>query len=134
MVRIYEEYDSPREKRQAQRGAKRGIATGRARGYLFVFNEDGIHHTTRCQALYDSIGELFSGSKPGEEPHSMTHSEVSITYLRFNCRFIGFDSIPQSWKQAFAEKLDDCVVEENDPGCRKRYARYLKHSQRVSHV
>jgi len=130
MVRVYEEYASPKEKRQAQRGARRGYATGKARGYLFVFNEDGKDR----RGHFFAIGELFDGSEPGESPHCMTHCTPSTTFLRDNCRFVGFGSIPASWKRAFATRLDDAVRGYDGPERKqytKRYARYLKYSGRT---
>jgi len=121
-MRVYEEYESQQEKRRAQRGASRGIATGIARGYVLVFDEDGINTANGC---YDGIGELHSGTEPGEKPHAMIHCTPHIDYLRDCCRFVGLESIPQEWKTAFARYLDNMWV--RSPTSRKRYASILKH-------
>lgn len=130
-MRIYEEYDNPREKRRAQRGAVRGQATGQARGYLLVFDEDGSwisHHTTGPVAVYDGLGELYDGAQPGDPPRSIVHVTPARGFLASHCRLVGFDSLPEKWKRAFAARLDDILVEANDPGCRRRYARVLRHA------
>jgi len=122
-MKIYEEYDSPSEKRKAQRGAKRGVATGKAVGYVLVFNEDGIqrHGAT---AVYEGLGELMSNEGPGSEPNTITSVTPSLDYLRVRCRVVGWDTIPEVWKRAFGVKLNDMLqVYEGEPDEMKKYRR-----------
>ena len=128
-MRVYEEYQDPQEKRKAQRGAKRGIATGKARGYVLVFNEDGIEYAyggERSIAVYNGLGELFAGGEPGDLPRAMVHCTPSIDFLRNHCRSVGFETIPQEWKVAFASYLNNCL---QDDGERKRYRKVLRHKR-----
>jgi len=120
-MRIYEEYDTPQEKRKAQKGAKRGKATGKARGYLLVFNEDGYSGT--CEATYGALGELMAGVEPGDEPRVITSCNPHVDFLRTHCRFIGWDTVPEVWKRAIARKLWDMIPDEED---QKPYAKILR--------
>lgn len=94
-----------------------------------VFNEDGIeYHHNPYTAIYNAIGELMADTSPGCGPQALCHCTPSLDYLRTKCRSVGFDSIPEEWKKAFARHLDSCLRNEDDPGCRKRYRRVLKHA------
>jgi len=122
-MRIYEEYATHKEKRQAQHGAKLARATGKARGYLFVFDEDGINY----QGQYNAIGETFE-LEPGEGPRALTTVYPTAQHLRLRCRRIKWDDLPEAWKQAFAAKLDDCLSESvaELAAQRKRYSKIIK--------
>lgn len=55
----YEEYNSPSEKRKAQRESiplKRMHPTGKSKGYLLVFNEDGMHYSGNI-ACFEAYGD-----------------------------------------------------------------------------
>jgi len=95
-MRVYEEYATPQEKRAAQRGAERGKVTGKARGYLVVTEQMGIEN---CHAL----GELLSGSQPGDGPQVICNIVVGRDHLAAKCRRVGFGSLPEEWKQAFTD-------------------------------
>jgi len=123
-MRIYEEYESNAEKRKAQRGAKRGVATGKARGYLFIFEEDGKHWSGHTMVYSGAFGELLDvGQGPGAGPESITSVNPSDDHLRNKCRRVGFETIPDAWKRAFAAKLDDCL-DESIPELKKQRKRY----------
>ena len=131
-MRVYEEYASKADKRRAQRGAKRGVATGEAMGYLLVFNEDGL---TRAYSppycpTYNAFGELL-GDADGV-PRSTAHVTPSLDYLSEQCRLIGFDTLPVEWKQAFAKKLVAVLADVDDPDLFKRYRRVTRHASKAS--
>lgn len=91
---VYEEYDTPAEKRKAQVGAKRGYPTGKARGYFFIFNENGRNNT----GGYDGYGNLFDG-KPGTTDTRMASTSASMDYLRHNCRRVGGRHLKGAWRE-----------------------------------
>ena len=104
-MRVYEEYDSPAAKRKASRGAVRVRPTGKARGYLLVFDEDG-RYLEGGQPCFFGLAELLSESDP-DNPRLVTGMSIPVDHLERNCRRIGFDSLPVRWKSAFANKLSD---------------------------
>ncbi len=92
-MRVYEEYDTPAEKRKAQRGAKRDTPTGKATGYIFVFDENGISPNGN----YDAQGHL-SDSTPGANPGPMCGTNVGREYLRTRCRRVAGKRLPKAWR------------------------------------
>lgn len=100
-MRVYEEYDSPQEKRKAQKGASRGQATGLARGYLLVFEEDGWAGQS---GVYNAFGSLLKLA-PGDNPVIIGHVTPHVDFLRGHCRRIGFDAMPKSWQKVFVKEL-----------------------------
>ena len=93
-MKVYEEYVSPQGKRQAQKDAAPGKATGKARTYLLMSNGESGGN-------YSGWGEL-SGNDP---PQAITHVLASREHLSQRCRAIDFDSLPEAWKRAFANHL-----------------------------
>lgn len=94
---VYEEYASNREKRLAQRGAKLGKPTGKARGYTFVFNENG----TFGAGLQEAVGSVFE-LEPGEGPErGLASTAASRDYLRLYCRRIGGKHLPSEWRKVW---------------------------------
>ena len=89
VTRIYEEYNTPSEKKRAQRGAKRMKPTGKARGYCIVTE------------LYR--GSMFAMSpivvtEPGSlDTWNMASCEVGWEWLRKNCRRVGRKYLPKEW-------------------------------------
>ena len=124
-MRTYEEFDTPKEKRAAQRGAQRGKATGKSRGYTLVFDEDGRHSLGNSDPTYDAIGELMAGRELGDPPHTITHCTPSTGYLRNNCRKVGFDSIPHEWQLALVRKLKDSIIQAWNEPYNARYRRLI---------
>lgn len=88
-LNVYEQYESAKEKREAQKGAKRGKPTGKARGYIFVFDENGMN----SRGFYDASATLFD-IEPGG-------TGVSLDYLRANCRKVGGIYLKGGWKKAW---------------------------------
>jgi len=124
-MRIYERYATPADKRKAQRaGVKRGVASGKAKDYLLVFNEDGYTNSSGYEVTYGAFGELYTNNDINNP--CLVSCDASLTYLQKNCRRIGFDSLPMPWKLAFARKLDDCLRDEDVPGIRKRYRKVIR--------
>ena len=92
---VFEEYDTAAEKRKAQQRAKRGKPTGKARGFVFVFEENGW--TTR--GTRDARGSVFH-LEPGEGPRGELASVgPSMDYLRQNCRRVGGRHLPPEWRK-----------------------------------
>ena len=100
-MRVYEEYNNRAEKRSAQHGAKRGAPTGKARGYAFIFNENGRNNLGH----YDGTGPLMSNTDPGSSVDRcpMASGGFSFDYLRENCRRVSRSKLPPDWK-AMAEQ------------------------------
>lgn len=97
-MRVYEEYASAAEKRDAQRGAKRGKPTGKSNGYLFVVNENGRNSEGDLDAIV-SVTEYEAGNT---DPRGMLGSSgVGVIYLRTNCRRIGAKYLPPKWKRRY---------------------------------
>jgi len=127
-MRIYEEYATPALKRKAQRGAKLGVATGKAKGYLFVFDEDGRRMSGNV-CVYDALGEILEVDDG--LPQAISSVTPSLDYLRLRCRKIGFNTLPDVWKQAFGQKLDQCL-DDSIPELadqRRRYRKVLRFAQ-----
>ena len=99
-MRVYEEYQSAKEKRQAQRGAKPGKPTGKARGYCFVFDENG----RTPQGHYDCRGPVYF-TEPGATPDAcgMAGSTCSPEFLRERCRRVGGKHLPKAWRNLWEE-------------------------------
>ena len=94
-MRIYEEYETPVEKKRAQRGAKRGHPTGKARGYCIIFPENG-----RCgRGFWDGVGATFFGD-PGCRPHQapMSGSGIAPEYLARDCRRVAVKYLNRDWR------------------------------------
>ncbi len=124
-MRIYEEYATSTAKRAAQRGARFGQATGQAKGYLFVFNEDG-HRMSGNICVYDALGEILEVDDG--LPQAISGVSVSLDQLRIRCRRIGFETLPEVWKIAFANALD-CSLDGAIPELavqRRRYRAVLQ--------
>ena len=110
-MKVYEEYASPQEKRRAQKDAARGNATGKARGYLLMSDDESGGN-------FSGWGEL-SGN---DVPQAITHVLASREHLSQKCRAIEFESLPEAWKRAFAKHLT--MVFPNEPE-RRRLQRVL---------
>lgn len=102
-MRVYEEYKNPKEKRQAQKGAKRGKPTGKARGYAFIFDENGsfISSGTPCYEGLAPLMETEQGASLKECPLACTN--IAHEYLRENCRRVGIKHLPADWKSKAIE-------------------------------
>ena len=112
-MRVYEEYDSPAEKRKAQKGAKLRKATKKALGYILVFDEDGRETFSYGDGSYYSaisaLSELMSYGEPGEGPQAIYMGYINTEILTKNCRAISFDEMPKEWQIAFLCKIHDCI-------------------------
>ncbi len=95
---VFEEYASAAEKRKAQKGAKRSMPTGLARGYLFLFRENGYNG----QGMMDCVGTVYD-SAPGADVNEtgLASSTCSIEYLRTNCRRVGGKHLTGGWLAAW---------------------------------
>lgn len=102
-MRVYEEYRDNAEKRRAQRGAKRAVPTGQARGYVFLFDENSRGSHGHMEGLATVI-ELDQGAEPSYPRGALNLSSISDEYLRDNCRRVGRCHLTGSWK-ALAEDL-----------------------------
>jgi len=132
-MRVYEEYNSPADKRRAQRQSsllKRKHPTGQAVGYLLVFDEDGNSTAGSGKYTYSAYGELMADRQPGSDPVSIVSCDPSWDYLSKNCRLVGFDHIPEKWKRAFARKIRDWIDEDWANG--KEFDRYRRLLQKVA--
>lgn len=94
----FETYDSPQAKRKAQKGAKRGIPTGKANDFLLVDDDD---RSTQGQG---AIAAVFH-QEPGSDCHGLAYTTIGWEYKRDNCRRVGRNHLPESWKKAFDEYL-----------------------------
>jgi hypothetical protein len=95
-MRVYEDYASPAEKRNAQKGAKRGQPSGKARGYIFVFDENGVNGS----GCYDAVASVFDVEPGCDDPKgNLASTGVSIDYLRTRCRKVGGCHLPPKWKE-----------------------------------
>ena len=128
-MRIYEEYDSPEAKRKASRGAVRGTPTGTAKGYLLVFDEDGMYWEGG-QPCFFGLAELLSEADP-DNPRMVTGMSIPVDHLERNCRRIGFDSLPAKWKRAFASKLPD-YFPEGLPAKYRRLVNKVRREEKLS--
>ena len=112
-MRVYEEYSSFQEKRQAQRGAKRGKPTGKARGYCFVFDENGQNG----RGFYDCRGPVMGDAAPGAGPDQtgMAGSICSPKWLSACCRRVGGKYLPKAWRKLWEEyrKPDEYFVKSD---------------------
>ena len=99
-MRVYEEYATAKEKRQAQRGAQHGKPTGKARGYCFVFDENGQTST----GFYDCRGPVLF-TEPGATPDQtgMAGSTCSPDWIRECCRRVGGKHLPPAWRKLWEE-------------------------------
>jgi hypothetical protein len=100
-MRVYEEYDTPQEKRQAQIGASRGKPTGKARGYMFTFQYRG-----EIQA-FAPVFKLEPGAgipRAAGGGVFVCGCQPSHDYIRQNCRAVGLCHLPDDWR-AFGEDL-----------------------------
>ena len=100
-MRVYEEYASAKEKREAQKGATRAKPTGKARGYVFTFPENG-----HCpDGSIEGLAPLLTNIEQGVEVKhcSMASSSVSYEYLRERCRRVGRNHLPNDWKKLAKE-------------------------------
>ncbi len=129
-MRTYEEYDSPAEKRDAQRGATRGKATGMARGYILVFDEDGSHRSGTVTCL-QALGELMSNVEPGDPPRSVTYATPSHGFLRSHCRKVGFFNIPPEWQLAIVRKLKDSIIQDWNADYNAVYRRLISRVEKA---
>jgi len=114
-MRVYEEYESAKEKRKAQRESAplgRRRITGKAKGYVLIFNEDGNSITSGF--AYGGYGSIIS-LDAGDKPHGGVGSvNATPEYLRENCRLVGFEYIPKEWQKVFAYKLQHWLTMDED--------------------
>ena len=111
---VVEEYASPAEKRKAQRDSaplKRKHPTGKSRGFMLVFNEDG--NAGGREYSYGAFGNVCN-TEPGDGPHSLASAFPSVEFLRESCRVVAFDYLPTEWKKAFARMVNDFLQREDD--------------------
>lgn len=95
-MQVFEDYASPAEKRAAQKGAKLGKPTGKARGYIFVFNENGWTPTGNR----DCVASVFDVEPGCDDPKgNLCSTGVSQEYLRTRCRRVGGCHLPPKWKE-----------------------------------
>ena len=64
-VYIYEEYNSPKAKRTAQKGATRGQPTGKGRGFIFVFDRWATYYSAGVRCV-EGVASVFR-LDPGEQ-------------------------------------------------------------------
>lgn len=129
-MKVYEEYLDAAEKRRAQRAAKplkRMHPTGKARGYLLVFHEDG--EASAWPGRRNALGNCHA-TQPGGKPHSLSHAQPELLYLRDSCRAVGMDHIPAEWRKAFAIRLYDMIRDNITENYNKRYYRFLRKAKR----
>lgn len=98
-MRVYEEYANAAEKRQAQRGAKRGRPTGKARGYCIVFDENGMFGSP---PQYDSVSGVYH-TEPGEINTAVASCGVGLNWLRTCARRVGAAYLPKAWKAVYQQ-------------------------------
>ena len=92
---FYEDYDTPKAKRKAQKGAKRGKRTNQANGYISVAWCNGL--TPGKSPCVDALVSV-SHQDPGAGPTTgIASSGVSLDYLRDNCRRIARNEVPNEW-------------------------------------
>lgn len=94
-IRAYEEYRDRAEKRKAQQGARRGMPTGRARGYVFVFGQTG-----------DAVGSVIELSPGSTNTGMLASTGVSLDYLRGHCRRVAKRHLPPEWAGC-AKRFED---------------------------
>lgn len=115
-MRFYEEYENKTEKRRAQnssRPLRRKYPTGKARGYLLVFDEDGF--SSSSSYTYGALGSILS-LFPGDKPYGgVSSASPSVDYLRENCRIVGANYLPPEWKQCFADSLEGYIEQDAIP-------------------
>jgi hypothetical protein len=93
---VYEVYASAKEKRFAQRGAKLGKPTGKASGYIFVYNESRGYGSGNC----DAIASVFDVDPGDDNPRgNLGSTSVELYFLREKCRRIGGCRLPPKWKE-----------------------------------
>jgi len=131
-MRFYEEYLDKADKRKAQnasRPLKRKQPTGKARGYMLVFNEDG-YSTTRGYT-YGALGSVLTLG-PGDPPvGGLSSVDPSTDYLRDNCRIVGAEYLPPVWQRAFANRLEGYIEQDAIPiEYVPRYSRTIKKLRR----
>ena len=105
-MRVYEEYRDNAEKRRAQRGARRAIPTGQARGYVFLFDENGRGSHGNMEGLATVI-ELDQGAEPHTPRAALNLCGISDDYLRTNCRRVGRCHLTGSWKVLADDLMKD---------------------------
>lgn len=127
-MRAYEEYETPEDKRRASRNATRGKPTGLAVGYCLVFDEHGLTGQAGTCG-YDGIGENGAwgiDSQRPVQPRMIGHVAYGRAYLADNCRRIGRDAIPYSWRRALATALFWRIYDAwNEPSSR-HYRQFIR--------
>ena len=95
LITVYEEYANPAEKRAAQRGAKLGKPTGKARGYFFAFP----YQPGQDPRKVDGAG-CVDTMEPGADPtNGVCSTSASPEFLRTCCRRVGGRHLPPAWKK-----------------------------------
>jgi hypothetical protein len=100
-IYVYEEYKDTKEKRQAQKGASRGVPTGKARGYAFVFACNGMYGNM----MWEGMAPVFYLLPGSTDTSSMASTGMSWGYLRSQCRRIGKKYLTGNWKK-FLKSLE----------------------------
>lgn len=98
-MRVYEEYDTPAEKRRAQRGARRGKPTGKARAYVLVFPEHGTYFSGGHSCM-EALATVFD-TEPGAKAGPVATTGYCLERLRHNCRRIARRHLPPDWARVF---------------------------------
>ena len=106
-MRVYEEYPSARTKRRSQKGARRAKPTGKARGYIYVFNENGSFIGSRSGPFYDADVSTYDEDDFSPGPVRRSGSVVSREHLTRRCRFVGLGHLPKPWKEYGKALLKD---------------------------
>lgn len=123
-MKVYEEYNSEKEKRLAQKGAQRGKITGKSRGYIMVFHEDGPASTNDPRML-NAFGPI-PVLDPGSHPVGISHITAHHDYLNKKCRVVGFHSLPDEWQKALIGKLVDSIRDNYHDPINQRYHRLIR--------
>ena len=95
---VYEEYANAAEKRASQTGAKRGIPTGKARGYCFVFACNGRNSSGH----WECVAPVLTLEPGSQNVAVMATTGISHGYLRENCRRVGKKYLTGRWKTLLA--------------------------------
>jgi len=97
-MRIYEEYETPAEKKRAQAGARRRRPTGKARGYCIIFPENG----RSGRGFWDGTGACYFGDpgcRPSQAP--MAGGNISPEYLASDCRRVAVKYLDRDWRKVW---------------------------------
>lgn len=92
-LRFYEDYENPREKCKAQKGAVRGKRTDKTFEYICAFGP--AFYSGNCVCV-EVLANVFKSKTP-----VLSLSSASLEYISENCRRIAKSGVPVEWMQAF---------------------------------